>query len=94
MTPGRCPGCGYTSPSCKLVNNHMTSCEELAVMYREDPASVLDPQSEYDRWKLEEDNPEVKAAAKAERLDRRFAGLDRARDAQAVRWNPPSILDE
>lgn len=93
MSPGRCPGCGFTDQSVKRVNRHMVGCAPLAEMYRNNPSGVLSAHDEFARWKAEEDNPEVRADNKSERLGKRFAEVDRRRLEQTERWNVPDILD-
>jgi hypothetical protein len=92
MSPGRCPGCGYTDTSCKKVTRHMVGCTKLAEKYRADPSSVLSAEAEYVRWKAEEDNPEVRADAKSARLGKRFAETDKRRLEQTERFRTPDIL--
>lgn len=93
MTAGRCPGCGKTDSSCKIITNHMTGCPDLAKMYQSG-TDILTAEQEYERWKREEDNPDVRAAAKDVRLTKRFAEMDAKREAQSQRWTAPDILGD
>jgi hypothetical protein len=61
---------------------HILSCPDWSALYRKDPAAVLGPEQEYERW-LRDDAQEEKAADLAGRvadtLDRRAAMHDRFR---------------
>lgn len=95
MAQGRCAGCGKTSTSCKQMDQHIISCPEYTALFKEDPSRALNPREEYDRWQIEENNPEARAEAKDKRLSVRFAKVEKQRATQDVRWaTKPSILDD
>jgi predicted ATPase with chaperone activity len=96
VNPGRCAGCGKTSTSCKSIRNHVTQCPKYALLYREHPELCLDPVDEFERnkaYEASDEGQDARAEAKSARLDKRFAEMDRAREAQDARWSgAPDIL--
>lgn len=94
MTQGRCPGCGLVDASCKKITSHVLHCPDYIALYKSDPDKCLDPESEYLRWRTEDQSVEARAAAKEERLAARFAENDSRRLEQADRWKPRNLLDD
>jgi hypothetical protein len=94
MAQGRCAGCGKTDGSARKMSNHILSCPEYIELYKR-TGRALTPEEEFVRWSNEENDPESRAAAKDERLSKRFAELDTAREVQSARWQKPrDILED
>jgi hypothetical protein len=88
MSAGRCAGCGKTDPSCKKIKTHVMSCPDFIELYKQNPEAALDPEAEFTRHKLEQDD------TKEERRDTRIAGLRKEGAAKVAvqqgRWVEPS----
>jgi hypothetical protein len=72
------------------MQKHVMTCPEYIQLYKDNPAAALDPEKEYVRWKLEDDNEDAKEARKAVRRQG-FRDQDNARlAAQQDRWKATS----
>lgn len=93
MAAGRCSGCGRTG-SLRKISQHVVDCIDYQELFERDPAKALDPAVEHERFRAEECNPEARAHQRGERLQPRFAEINRQQSASAARWaTPPDILD-
>jgi len=72
---------------------HVLDCPEYLALFMREPEKCLHPEAEYLRYKWTEDSPEARAERRDERLQLRFAELDRQQSIDAIRWLPePDIL--
>lgn len=90
---GRCSGCGLTDSS-KKVTAHIGTCPDYIRLFGSEPGQCLDPEAEY-RKHREADTFEARAERRDERLQERFAEMERLHAIQVARWRTPRcILDE
>lgn len=85
---GRCAGCQETG-ELKRIAWHVTLCPKWAQLYRDDPAAVLDPAAEYERWHREERGAERRAD-----LERRIADTQASRAASVDRFRVRDPLED
>jgi hypothetical protein len=87
--PGACSGCEYENASCKKVAAHATQCSGYARLVKEDPELALTPEAEYTKRRAEQQDPELRAAAREVRLNKVFADVDRRRQFETDRFKKP-----
>lgn len=93
MATGRCSGCGRTD-SLRKIRLHILHCTRYEHLFHHEPDRALDPAAEHQRYQAEERNPEARAEQRGERLEVRFAAINRHQATSATRWaRPPDILD-
>lgn len=93
MAAGRCAGCGRTGPGSKIAG-HVIACQAFIELFERDPGRALTPEAELIRFLHEDDTPEARAAARGQRLEERFAEINRQQAVSASRWaTPPDLLD-
>jgi hypothetical protein len=93
MATGRCSGCGRTD-SLRKISTHIVDCFAYLDLFQRDPARALGPAAEYERYRAEDRSPEARAEQRGERLQVRFAEINRQQAVSASRWaKPPDILD-
>jgi hypothetical protein len=85
---GRCAGCQETGPL-KAVEHHVLTCAKWAALYRADPAAVLAPAQEHERWAREERPAEHRAD-----LDRRVSDTQARRRASVARFATVDPLED
>ena len=93
MSAGRCAGCGNIGSSAQM-NRHVLTCAAFLGLFRKRPEQCLDPEAEYERFKVEEDSSEARAQRRDARLERQFADQTVRRDWETDRWAPRDILEE
>lgn len=93
MALGRCSGCGRID-SHRKIGLHIVSCPDYLSLFVREPDRALDPVAEHDRYRAEDRSPQARAEQRGERLNARFAEINRQQAVSASRWaKPPDILD-
>lgn len=93
MTTGRCSGCGRAD-SLRKIRLHIVDCSLYLDLFQRAPEGALDPAAEHERYRTEDRNPEARAEQRGERLEVRFAEINRQQSLSTFRWaKPPDILD-
>jgi len=86
MASGRCAGCGRTGSACR-VNTHIAECPGWLELYRKDPSLALDAESEYKRWKDQD-----QAGERDARREHVMVTGEAARSASLARFRYRDIL--
>ncbi len=89
MSAGMCSGCHYKNNSCKAVQKHIMSCPDALELMKTNPAALLDPEKELERFNMMEGSREEKDVAR----DKRYAGYkeeaNRKLEKSQKRWTGP-----
>jgi hypothetical protein len=84
VSRGRCSGCGWEHVSCQVVRDHVNTCPDYLLRFKQDPQMCLDPEDEFLSHRRWLETPEGEAWL-ADRRERRHQEHARSQEKRLVK---------